>query len=65
MPKTADRIILLVVGLATAALASLFWRNLQNDGFYVLTAIAIIVLWIKNRKLSKQLGEKDSDGGGA
>lgn len=57
--RVRDRISLVIMGLVIAAIAFIFWNQLQQDAFLVLATIAIIGICGSNRRLRRQLREKN------
>ena len=57
-----DRSLLLLTGLVAAGAAWAFWRYLGENGFVVLTIIAMVTLRLDNRRLRRQLGDKPPSG---
>ena len=55
-----DRSLLLLAGLILAAAVWAFWHYLGENAFAVLITIALIALWIDNRRLRRQLSDKPS-----
>ncbi|WP_306394620.1 hypothetical protein [Telluria beijingensis] len=52
--------LLLLTGLAVAGATWAFWHYLGESAFAVLMTIALTALWIDNRRLRRQLGNKPS-----
>ena len=57
-----DRSLLLLTGLVAVGAAWAFWRYLGENGFVVLTIIAMVTLWLDNRRLRRQPGDKPPSG---
>lgn len=57
-----DRALLLLTGLVAAGAAWAFWRYPGKNAFAALTIIAIVTLWLDNRRLRRQLGDKPPSG---
>ncbi len=50
-----DKLTLLVIGVVVAVLAWAFWHFLEQDAFFVLSALMLVVLSVDNRRLRKKL----------
>lgn len=57
-----DGLLLLSTGVVAAVAAWAFWRYLGESAFVMLLIMAVVSLWIDNRRWRRQLGDKPSSG---
>ena len=53
-----DGSLLLLTGIVAAVAAWAFWRYLGDNALAVLPAVVIVALWLDNRRMRRQIGDK-------